>query len=104
MTPEFLKQLNKASDVVITVPVGHPAWPKEMYEPLLIGLVFPFVRHDPWQLRGTPKMYSLERKLRCLWKAEAFLEGTALLRQFCKQCGGMGSMSPSMVSKLLYFR
>ena len=49
-------------------------------------------------------MYSLERKLRCLWKAEAFLEGTSLLRQFCKQCGGMGAMSPSMVSKLLYFR
>jgi hypothetical protein len=104
MTPEWLKQLNKASDVVITVPVGHPAWPNKMFEPVLIGLVFPFVRHDPWQLRGTAKMYSLERKLRGLWKEESFLEGSSLLRKFCQQCWGLESMSPSMVSKLLHLR
>jgi hypothetical protein len=104
MTPEWMKQLSKVSDVVITVPVGHPSWPKEMFEPILIGFVFPFVRHDPWQLRGTPKMYSLERKLRGLWKDESFVEGSSLLRQFCKQCWGMGTMSPGMVSKLLHLR
>jgi hypothetical protein len=104
MTPEWLKQLHKASDVVITVPVGHPAWPKAMFEPILIGLVFPFVRHEPWQLKGTAKMYSLERKLRSLWNDGSYLEGTTLLRQFCKQCWGMGTMSPSMVSKLLHLR
>jgi hypothetical protein len=85
MTPKFLKQLNKTLDVIITVPVGHPAWPKEIFEPLF---VFPFVRHDPWQLQGIPQMYALEWKLRGLWKAEAFMEGTSLLRQFCKQCEG----------------
>jgi hypothetical protein len=104
MTPEWLKQLNKVSDVVITVPIGHPAWPKEMFEPLLIGLVFPFVRHKPWQLRGTAKMYALERKLRGLWKDESFMEGSSLLRKFCKQCGELGSLSPSMVSHVLYLR
>jgi hypothetical protein len=104
MTPEWLKQLNKVADVVITVPVGHPAWPKEMYEPLLIGFVFPFVRHAPWQLRGTAKMFALERKLRGLWKDEAFVEGSSLLRKFCQQCGDLGSMSPSMVSRLLHLR
>jgi hypothetical protein len=104
MTPEWRKQLGKVSDVVFTVPVGHPAWPKEMFEPLLIGLVFPFVRHDPWQLRGTAKMFSLERKLRSLWKEESYVEGTSLLRQFCKQCWALGTMSPSMVSRMLYLR
>jgi hypothetical protein len=101
MTPEWLRQLHKAADVVVRMPVGHPAWPKEMFEPLLIGLVFPFVRHEPWQLRGTAKMYSLERQLRRLWKAEAYLEGSAVLRKFCQSCWGLGSMSPSMVSKML---
>jgi hypothetical protein len=47
MTPEWLRQLNKASDIVITVPVGHPAWPTHMFEPLFIGIVFPFIRHQP---------------------------------------------------------
>jgi hypothetical protein len=50
MTPEWHKQLHKVLDIVFTVPVSHPEWPKEMFEPLLIGLVFPFIRHDPWQL------------------------------------------------------
>jgi hypothetical protein len=50
MTPEWRKHLHKASNVVITVPVGHPVWPKQMIEPILIGFVFPFVRHDPWQI------------------------------------------------------
>jgi hypothetical protein len=50
MTPEWLHQLNKASDLVITIPVGHPVWPSHMFEPLFVGLVFPFTRHQPWQL------------------------------------------------------
>ena len=104
MTPEWLKQLNKVSDVVVTVPIGHPAWPKAMFEPLLIGLIFPFVRHNPWQLRGTAKMYALERKLRALWKEESFVEDTSLLRKFFQQCGQLGTMSPGMVSKLLHCR
>jgi hypothetical protein len=104
MTPEWLKQLNKVSDVVLTIPVGHPAWPKEMFEPLLIGLVFPFIRHEPWQLRGTPKMYAMERKLRGLWNEGAYLEGSTLLRKFCEQCWSLESMSPSLVSRMLYLR
>jgi hypothetical protein len=104
MTPEWRKQLHKALDVVITLPGGHPAWPKQMFEPILIGLVFPFVRHDPWQLRGTTKMYALERKLRGLWGDESYVEDSSLLRQFCQQCWGMGTLSPSMVSKLLHLQ
>jgi hypothetical protein len=104
MTPEWLRQLNKVSDIVITVPVGHPAWPTHMFEPLFIGIVFPFIRHQPWQLRGTPKMYSVERKLRRLWKGEAYLDGSSYLRKFCKQCWGLDAVTPSLVSRMLYFK
>jgi hypothetical protein len=93
MTPEWLKQLHKASDVVISVPAGHPAWPKQMYEPVLIGLVFLFVRHDPWQLRGTAKMYALEWKLRGLWKdlfcanfASSVGGGAPCCQAWCPSC------------------
>jgi hypothetical protein len=104
MTPEWLRQLNKASDLVITVPIGHPAWPSHMFEPLFVGFVFPFTRHQPWQLRGTPKMYSVERHLRRLWKAESYLDGSSYLRKFCEQCWGLDALSASVVSRVLYFK
>jgi hypothetical protein len=104
MTPEWQKQLHKASDIVFTVPVGHPAWPKEMFEPLLIGIVFPFIRHEPWQLKSTPKMYAMERKLRGLWEKGSYLEGSSVLRKFCQQCWGLDAMSPGVVSRMLYLR
>jgi hypothetical protein len=50
MMPEWRNQFHKASGVVFIVPVGHPAWPKAMFEPLLIGIIFPFIRCNPWQL------------------------------------------------------
>jgi hypothetical protein len=48
------------SDIVFTEPISHPAWPKEMFELLLISLVFPFVRDDSWQLQETTKIHLLE--------------------------------------------
>jgi hypothetical protein len=104
MTPEWLRQLNKVSDVVVTIPVGHPAWPSHMFEPLFVGLVFPFIRHQPWQLRGTPKMYAVERKLRQLWQEESFLDGSSVLRKFCEQCWGLDALSSSLVSRVLYLK
>jgi hypothetical protein len=40
MTLEWLRQLNKAFKLVITVPIGHPAWLSHMFEPLFVGFVF----------------------------------------------------------------
>jgi hypothetical protein len=45
MTPEWLKQLHKASDVVITIPVGHTS--KGNVRACSHRPFFPFVRHDP---------------------------------------------------------
>ena len=47
---ERRKQLHKAADVVLTIPAGHPAWPKEMHEPLTLAILFPFLSHRPWEL------------------------------------------------------
>ena len=46
-TPLWMKQLYKASDVDFEIPSGTPGWPTHMHEPLLIGLLFPFLRHLP---------------------------------------------------------
>jgi hypothetical protein len=56
MKPEWFCLLFKAADIVFDIPIGSSFWPVEMYEPLIIGIAFPFIRHPPWQLRGTPKV------------------------------------------------
>ena len=102
MTPRWYKQLHKACDLVIEIPAKTHFWPKEHYEPLIIGFAFPFIRSQPWQLRGTPKMFAMERSLRKLWEEDE-MAGRDLLRKFCIQAWKMGSMSKNMVSRVLFF-
>jgi hypothetical protein len=63
MTPQWLKQLYKVSDITFKLPLGSSPWLHAMYEPCMIGLTFPFLSVSPWQLRGMPKMYAVGRKL-----------------------------------------
>ena len=102
-SPLWMKQLYKASDVVFEIPSGTPGWPTHMHEPLLIGLLFPFLRHSPWQLRGTPKMHALGRELRSLLQ-DKDVDARDLLRKFWLQCFGLGKMREDVVRKMLYLR
>ena len=65
-----LKQLHKTADLIFTLPIGSEVWPEEMFDLLLIGVVFPFLSFSAWQLKGTPKMLSLGRKLTAMWKIQ----------------------------------
>jgi hypothetical protein len=102
LTPRWLKQLWKACDIVLTVPAGTLGWPTDMYEPVLIGICFPFLRVQPWQLRGTPKMFQVARDLRRLFKDNE-VDPRPFLRKFWKTCHGMHSLSKDVVSRLLHF-
>lgn len=102
MTPEWLKQLYKASDIVFSVPVGQSFWEKDMHEPLLIGIVFPFIRCKPWQLRAVPKMYATNRRLSGLWE-DSDVDAGSFLRKFCEECRSLDSMSEQLVRRVLYF-
>jgi hypothetical protein len=71
LTPEWLKQLYKACDLVLSIPAGTADyWPKEMCEPLILGFAFSFINRYPWQLQNTPKMFSMARKMRGLFEAK----------------------------------
>jgi hypothetical protein len=50
MQPEWRKPPCKVADVVMNLPAGHDAWPGNMYEPLTLAFVFPFLSFSPWQL------------------------------------------------------
>ena len=63
-TPAWTRLFHKLCDFVAVIPVGSPHWPSAMHEPLWIGLSLPFIRHNPWALRGTPLLVELARELR----------------------------------------
>ena len=101
-TTQWVKQLYRAADIVFEVPIGISCWPTTMHEPLLIGIVFPFLSCRPWQIRGTPKMYAVGRELRRLLQ-ESEVDAGNLLRQFWSQCFNLGGMPEHVVRKLLLF-
>ena len=100
-TTMWLKQLHKSSDIVLEFPAGTHGWPKEMHEPLLIGIAFPFLRFAPWQIRGTPKMFAMVRTLRAVLKTPE-VDPCDLLRKFWDQCFRFSRMPEPVVRKLLY--
>jgi hypothetical protein len=74
-----------------------------MHEPILIGLIFPFLRHFPWQLRNTSKMHAVGRQLRVLLDEEE-VDSCDLLRKFWVQCHRLKEMPETLVRKVLYFK
>ena len=102
LTPNWLKQMHKACDIVLTIPTGTPGWPSDMFEPVLIGICFPFLRFKPWQLKGSPKMFQVARDLRRLFKNPEMDPGP-FLRKFWKDCHRMHSLQEDVVSRMLYF-
>ena len=100
MTPRWLKQLHKVPDLVFHVPAGQNFWPSSNYEPLVVGIVFPFFRHPPWQLRSTPKMFAVGRELSKVWEDSSLDSGT-ILRKLCKLSGRLDSVPVDVVPKLL---
>ena len=101
-SPLWIKQLFKAADLVFEIPSGQPFWDRSVHEPLLIAIVFPFIRSKPWQLRSTPKMYAMGSELRRMFHEED-LDPRDLLREFWTKCHRLRFMPENVVRKVLYF-
>ena len=75
MTHLWRKQLKKDADVMFTVSTGASFWPKDMHEPLIISIVFPFAHvpnyRGPWSLKYSPETASLVRLLEAGFKDPA---------------------------------
>ena len=100
MEPYWRKHLWKVSDMIASLPAGHEAWPSQMHEPLTIAFIFPFISHRPWQLRRTPAIMGMERRLSRVWKEDASSEGP-LLRKFWNEARSLDRLSEELVRKLL---
>jgi hypothetical protein len=66
MAPRWRRLFHKAVDLSFVVDAGISFWPSNMYEPLFVGVVFPFTftRHRPWCLKRSPLMVEVGRELR----------------------------------------
>jgi hypothetical protein len=98
----WLKQVHKACDIVFTVPIGSLGWPTNMFEPLVIGICFPFLRFDPWQFKGTPKVVDQAKQLSSL-QTIGDLDQRALLRELWALCHNLVTLTECMVTRMLYF-
>jgi hypothetical protein len=103
LTPEWLKQLWKAADIIFQVPPGTPGWPLGMLEPLTIGIVFPYLPHRPWQFKGTPKMFYLARQVRKMFEDQDVDSGCFLCK-FLLECRRLYAMPADVVRRMLFFR
>ncbi len=99
----WMKQLYRASDFVFQVLPGSPFWKNDMHVPLLIGLLFPFIRSKPWQLRSSPKMFAVGRELRGVLEGQE-MDRRNLLRKFWSQCHGIRNMPENVVRRVLLIR
>ena len=97
------RQLLKACDITIQIPAIHEFWDPSQYEPLTLGICFPFLIHPPFQFRSTPKMFRMARELHQMFKTPS-VDTRDILRKFLLECKRISSMSPSVVWGMLYFK
>ena len=74
-----------------------------MHEPLLIGILFPFLSVKPWQLKGSTKMLAVGRELRKVLQ-ESDVESGRVLRKLFSLCRDLQSLPEHVVRKLLFFQ
>jgi hypothetical protein len=103
LKPEWFRQLYKTCDLVFDIPPGSVCWPTNMYEPVVIGIVFPFLSRPPWQLRRTPKMFQVVRKMREMWEVGDLAAGH-FLRQLLLDYAKLSSVPSNVVRQMLYFK
>jgi hypothetical protein len=64
MTPRWRRLFNKVCDFTFVVSPKTSFWPPTMYEPLWVGIIFPFTHHRPWCLKRAPLLVELGVKMR----------------------------------------
>ena len=101
MKPLWFKLAYRAADLMFVVKPVHSFWSQDRYEPLMLFVCFPFLRHQPWQLRSTPPLLEMARLLQQVQESG---EPTFryLLQQLFILTGKLSTMSAGMVRQMLY--
>lgn len=100
LSPYWRKHLCKVCDIIFLIPPGHPVWSVDMYEPLTVGIVFPFLDHRPWELRGTNYILGMHRHLQGVLKDNNSSDGP-ILQQLWELPKRLGNLSAELARKML---
>jgi hypothetical protein len=66
MSPRWRRLYNKVCDFTFVVSPGTWFWPHNMFKPLWVGIVLPFVHCRPWSLKQAPLLVEMGRNMRGL--------------------------------------
>ena len=100
MMPHWRRHLYRAADLILEIPPSCPYWPNSNFEPLIIAIFLPFIKHRPWQLKRSPVLIELERVLSSMWKRNNHTQ-SAILCQLRSQAQQLDNLSPSLVHQML---
>ena len=64
MNPWWRRLFNKVCDFTVVISPDVSFWPKNMYEPLWLGVVLPFTKHRPWCFKRSPLLVEMGIDLR----------------------------------------
>jgi hypothetical protein len=103
MKPEWFKQLYKTCNLDFDILIGLSCWPTNIHEPVVIGIVFPFLSRPLWQLRLTPKMFAVARTMHEMWE-ESDMAAGHFLRKLLLEYEKLSAVPPDVVQKLLYIK
>jgi hypothetical protein len=101
MAPRWRRLFFKAVDVHFVIDPGNSFWPLDMYEPLFVGLILPYVPFRPWCLKRSPLVVGMGRKLREVCKEGDFLAGH-LLRKLLRLPRRVARLSPGVARGVLH--
>ena len=101
LSPRWRRLFHKVSDLYFAVPPGSDFWPSDMFEPLWIGIILPFVPHRPWQLKRAPLMVEVANQLREVFKGREFLARN-ILRKLLKLPGRVAGVPPGVARGMLH--
>jgi hypothetical protein len=85
------------------VDAGNTFWPSNMFEPLYVGVLFPYTHHRPWclKLKRCPLMVEMGRELCQVCKEGDFTAGP-ILRKLFKLPRRLARVSASVASGVLH--
>jgi hypothetical protein len=100
MNSVWQRHLYKSADIVFLIPPGHTGWPIDQHEPLVVGLYFPYLQHEPWQLKGSSKILGMAGCLQRVCKTDPVATGR-VLRQLWGLARELPKMPQHMVLQVL---
>ena len=92
LTALWRNQLEKITDVMLTVPLGCPAWQADNLEPLiLLRISLPLSHLLPWRFRNTPAAQDVEHWVPQMWST-SFGDIGRTLRKLLRKARSLSSL------------